>query len=126
MRLKHASLARKLQHVDMHGHDLATLDHVELPECLPGLSKGRGRPQDLGPCLCPGCVPARTLPRSAAPRFLVGERRIGSPTCLLGSHCGAYGDGSSVNAVEHPFASGLALKRVDRALQLVARAPSKC
>jgi hypothetical protein len=25
--------------------------------------------------------------------FLVGERRIGSPTCLLGRHCGAYGDG---------------------------------
>jgi hypothetical protein len=26
----------------------------------------------------------------------VGERRIGSPACLLGSHYGAYGDGSEL------------------------------
>ena len=55
MRLKHASLARKLQHVDMHGHDLATLDHVELAERHPGLPKRRSRVQHPA-LMCEGAI----------------------------------------------------------------------
>ena len=51
MRLKHAKLARKLQHIDMHGNDLATrmTDQFQRDERLLEHDKPRARVAECRP-----------------------------------------------------------------------------